>query len=55
MNIDGEERSQDNPAEERRKEIQEHIIEEEQELKELDDEIQEAIRKSKKVIRDAEP
>ncbi len=55
MNSDDENPSRPDLAGERMKQIQKRLVEEEEELKQLDEEIQKAGQKSKKVIRDPEP
>jgi hypothetical protein len=54
MSFDPEERSDGKEAAEHLKRIAEHLAEEEKEIKQLDEGIREAERKSKNVIRDPE-
>jgi hypothetical protein len=55
MSIDGENQPEQNLAKECMKQIEEDLVKEDGELKELDEEILKAELKGKKVIRDPEP
>jgi hypothetical protein len=55
MSIDEEDPSRTPLTDEEMKRAKEYLVEDDAKEKELDDEIQKAVKKSKKVIRDPEP